>query len=138
MTSKAESEAVVTEYEAGLLRISLDRPANGNAVTPGLIADLMGAVAEAEDTDVRAVLIAGSGANFCAGADLRHFAGKLDRVADEPQEMATGFNAMPEWLYRLPHTAVPAAQGEANSAGFGLPPALHPIAQGPAASIFHG
>ena len=138
MTSKAESEAVVTEYEAGLLRISLDRPANGNAVTPGLIADLMGAVAEAEDPDVRAVLIAGSGANFCAGADLRHFAGKLDRVADELQEMATGFHAMLERLYRLPKPVVAAVQGTAIGAGFGLALAADLVVAGRSARFSTG
>lgn len=114
------SESVVTEFEAGLLRISLDRPASGNAVTPGLIGELMNAVAEAEDPAVHAVLIAGAGANFCAGADLRHFAGKLDRVADELQEMATGFHAMLERLYRLPKPVVAAVQGNAVGAGFGI------------------
>lgn len=138
MTSKADSESVVTEYEAGLLRISLDRPANGNAVTPGLIADLMGAVAEAEDPDVRAVLIAGSGANFCAGADLRHFAGKLDRVADELQEMATGFHAMLERLYRLPKPVVAAVQGSAIGAGFGLALATDLVVAGRSARFSTG
>ncbi len=120
MTHIHEGASVVAVFDAGLLTIRLDRAASSNAVTPDLIADLARAVARAEENDVRAVLLTGAGANFCAGADLRHFAGKLDHVAHELQSMATSFHAMLERLYRLPIPVVAAVQGTAIGAGFGL------------------
>lgn len=56
---------------AGVLRLTMDRPASLNAMTPAmsdrLAAELEGA---ATRDDVRVVLVAGAGGAFCSGADL--------------------------------------------------------------------
>ena len=120
MTDHEQLPLVETALEGGLLAIMLNRPASSNAVTPALIAALTHAVEAAEAPEVKAVLLRGEGTNFCAGADLRHFAGHLDDVAGEMQVMATGFHAMLERFYNLPKPVVAAVQGTAIGAGFGL------------------
>lgn len=120
MTGTPDEATVRTAIDDGLLVVTLDRPASSNAVTPRLIDDLMRAVEQAEAEEVRAVLLEGAGTNFCAGADLRHFSGRLDRVGDEMQAMATAFHAMIERLHNLPIPVVVAVQGTAIGAGFGL------------------
>jgi enoyl-CoA hydratase len=66
--------------------LTLNRPHRRNALTPELLADLHRAL-DACDADprVRAVVLTGAGAAFCAGADLDYFIGRLD----EPDGCAT-------------------------------------------------
>src|SRR5579859_2882037 len=57
--------------DAGIARITLNRPEKRNALNPELIAALSEALAiSARDAKVRVVLIAGAGQDFCAGLDL--------------------------------------------------------------------
>jgi len=56
----------------GIARITLDRPAQLNAISPELLEDLDRACALVEgDASVRAVTLTAAGRAFCAGADLR-------------------------------------------------------------------
>ena len=59
----------------GVLRITLNRPEKRNALSNALVSELIAALTAAEaDESVRAVIIRGSGTDFCAGADLgEHF-----------------------------------------------------------------
>ena len=59
--------------------ITLDRPAQRNALTPVVIAELHRALDLAgQDPAVRALVITGAGPAFCAGADLGYFQSLLD------------------------------------------------------------
>lgn len=108
------------ELRDGLGILTLDRPAAANAVTPALIADLGTAVEAAAAAPVRALLLRGAGRNFCAGADLRHFAADLDALPAELDAMAIGFHEAVARLCELPIPVVAAVQGNAIGAGFGL------------------
>ena len=56
----------------GIARITLNRPAQLNAISPELLEDLDRACALVEgDAGVRAVTLTAAGRTFCAGADLR-------------------------------------------------------------------
>ena len=60
-------------YEVGerIARITLDRPARGNGLTPTLIAELAACVERADlDPAVHVLLLAGNGKGFCGGYDL--------------------------------------------------------------------
>ena len=62
---------LVVEREHGVERVFLNRPAVRNAFNEAMIAELTEwAEALARDTGVRAVVLAGAGPAFCAGADL--------------------------------------------------------------------
>jgi enoyl-CoA hydratase len=57
--------------------LTLRRPGRRNALTPELIGDLHRALDAADaDAGVRAVIVTGAGAAFCAGADLTYFIAK--------------------------------------------------------------
>jgi len=59
------------EREGGVRLLTLDRPP-ANAITPGLLNDLAGALdAAREDDAVRAVVLTGAGRFFSAGLDIR-------------------------------------------------------------------
>jgi enoyl-CoA hydratase/carnithine racemase len=57
---------------AGVLRLTLNRPQERNALSSALLNMLLQAISQAEsNSGVRAVVIAASGPGFCAGHDLR-------------------------------------------------------------------
>ena len=67
-------ETLIYEKDGSVARISLDRPAVLNAYNIQMRDDFSEALAAAaDDPDVRALLIAGEGRGFCAGADLTEF-----------------------------------------------------------------
>ncbi|HEY7916016.1 MAG TPA: enoyl-CoA hydratase-related protein [Acidimicrobiales bacterium] len=60
--------AVLTERIGAVVRLTLNRPARHNPLTPRCIRELLDAVARAgSDPDVRAVVIRGSGPSFSSG-----------------------------------------------------------------------
>lgn len=62
---------VLYESDAGVARVTLNRPERGNAITPRLLAGLVECVERADlDPQVHVVLLRGSGEGFCAGYDL--------------------------------------------------------------------
>ena len=83
-------DATSLRYEVTgcVARITLDRPASGNAITAAMPGELAAAV-EAADLDprVHCVLLSGAGSGFCGGYDLSDWAEHLlDDVADDPAE----------------------------------------------------
>jgi 2-(1,2-epoxy-1,2-dihydrophenyl)acetyl-CoA isomerase len=55
----------------GILRITLDRPSQRNALTPESVRAIVDALERAAaDDSLRAILLGASGGDFCAGADL--------------------------------------------------------------------
>jgi enoyl-CoA hydratase len=66
-----EPAAVRYEVRERVARLTLDRPERGNAITLEMIRELERCVEHADlDPAVRVLLLAGSGAGFCAGYDL--------------------------------------------------------------------
>ena len=68
---------LVRERQGVVEILRLNRPEARNALTSGLLADLGTGILEAESTpEIRAVVLIGTGERaFCAGMDLRSFAG---------------------------------------------------------------
>jgi len=57
--------------QAGMAWITLNRPEKANAVSSGLLDEVLAAIEAAESApDVKAIIFSGAGRNFCAGADL--------------------------------------------------------------------
>jgi enoyl-CoA hydratase len=56
-------------------RLTLNRPARGNGLTRGLLAELEAVIERADlDPNVRVVLLSGAGSGFCGGYDLVEYA----------------------------------------------------------------
>jgi methylglutaconyl-CoA hydratase len=69
--------------EKGILRVSLNRPEVHNAFNDELIAEAIDLFEAVEREPVRAVVLTGSGPNFCAGADLNWMARMVDYSREE-------------------------------------------------------
>ena len=83
---------LVRERLGATLILRLNRPEARNALTMSLIAELAGALVEAEaDTEIRAVVLTGTGDRaFSAGMDLKSFAGG-EPTAPGAREAIAGF-----------------------------------------------
>ena len=65
------SQALLVDIRAGVATVTLNRPEVRNAFDDALIAELAATFkALDDDVAVRAVVLAGNGPAFCAGADL--------------------------------------------------------------------
>jgi enoyl-CoA hydratase/carnithine racemase len=75
MTNRVELETCYHEMAAdGVVLLTLNRPERGNGVVPEMARDLLDVLASLEaDRSVRALILTGAGAQFCAGADLVEF-----------------------------------------------------------------
>ncbi|HEX5121340.1 MAG TPA: enoyl-CoA hydratase/isomerase family protein [Pseudonocardiaceae bacterium] len=77
---------VLVEQSGPVRWLYLNRPERRNALTPTLISTLSTELAEAmADTATGAVVIAGRGASFCSGADLRYLL-QLCESGGEPRD----------------------------------------------------
>ncbi len=64
-------ESLIVEQEGAVLRLTLDRPEKRNAIDDEVMAGLIDAIDGAgRDESVRAIVLAGTGDHFCAGADV--------------------------------------------------------------------
>jgi enoyl-CoA hydratase/carnithine racemase len=74
-------ETIIYKEEAGIGRITINRPEAMNAITPTMLKELRDAVLEAgKDSKVKIIVLTGSGKAFCAGVDLKSLGDrKLER-----------------------------------------------------------
>lgn len=64
--NQAMTDEVILTREGGILRIDLNRPDQGNALTPAMT-DAIGAAMQAPGDAIRVILLTARGADFCTG-----------------------------------------------------------------------
>ena len=106
------------ERDGDVLRVTLARPERRNAFDAQLIADLTAAFADVGDA--RAVVIAGEGETFCAGADIDWQRSAIDLSYDENVEDALKLYRMCEAIDVCRAPVVARIQGYALGGGSGL------------------
>jgi len=106
------------ERDGQILRITLAKPERRNAFDAELIRELTEAFADVGDA--RAVVFAGEGASFCAGADVEWQRSAVDLTYDENVEDAMRLYRMCEAIDTCPAPVVAAVQGYALGGGSGL------------------
>jgi methylglutaconyl-CoA hydratase len=110
--------ALRVERDGHVLRVTLARAERRNAFDAALIAEL--AEAFADVGDARAVLLAGEGAAFCAGADVEWQRASIELSYDENVEDALRLYRMLEAIDSCPAPVVCCVQGFALGGGSGL------------------
>lgn len=112
-----ELRYVVYEKREGIALITLNRPDKLNALNKELLSDLLRALKEADkDPEVRAVVLAGAGKSFCAGADVTEF---TKSMADIREFIELGREVF-WYLEDMSKPVVAAVNGYALGGGFEL------------------
>jgi enoyl-CoA hydratase/carnithine racemase len=110
--------ALRVERDGDVLRVTLARPERRNAFD----AELIGALSEAfvDVGDARAVVLAGEGPSFCAGADVEWQRSSIDLTYEENVEDALRLYRMLETIDRCPAPVIARVHGHALGGGSGL------------------
>jgi len=117
-----QTGVLLVERAAGVLRLTLNRPARLNALDDELL-DALGAalVVAREDDAVRALLITGAGRGFCAGADLgASLLGGANPGEAIRRHLQTRYAPIILGLRELEKPVVAAVNGVAAGAGMSL------------------
>jgi len=118
------SSILVTRQDSGPVAvITLNRPEQRNALSRALVSRLRDALdAAAVDTSIRAVVLTGAGACFCAGMDLKE-AMELETLPEAELEtiaVLQEFADTVQTLHAVPKPTVAAVNGDALAGGAGL------------------
>ncbi len=111
----------IVRIEGGVGYVVLNRPAVHNALDDRLIAGLAGSFERlAADRSVRIVIVTGSGATFCAGADLNWMKRTAEYGFDENRADAERLARMLHAMNTLPKPVLGLVNGPAYGGGVGL------------------
>jgi methylglutaconyl-CoA hydratase len=110
--------ALRTDRDEAVLRITLDRPDRRNAFDAELIKELTEAFSDVGDA--RAVVLAGEGESFSAGADVEWMRSSIDLSYEENVQDARRLRQMLETIDFCPAPVVARVQGHALGGGCGL------------------
>jgi methylglutaconyl-CoA hydratase len=110
--------ALRIERDGEVLRITLARPERRNAFDAALISELTEAFSDVGDP--RAVVLAGDGESFCAGADVEWQRSSIDLTYEENVEDAMRLYRMCEVIDGCPAPVVAQVHGHALGGGSGL------------------
>jgi 2-(1,2-epoxy-1,2-dihydrophenyl)acetyl-CoA isomerase len=114
--SAAVADEVLTERDGAVLTITLNRPDKLNALDAAMHAALRDALREAEDAEVRAVVVTGAGRGFCVGQDLSEFGERPD-IRDA---LRGRYHPNVRAIRALEKPVIAAVNGPAAGAGFSL------------------
>lgn len=117
------SDLLHVSRERGVARVTLNRPEVRNAFNAELIATLAGtfeAFAEEPVEGLRAVVLAGVGAVFCAGADIEWQRASIGLSAEENEADAGRLQEMLLAIDQCPVPVIAAVHGAALGGGMAL------------------
>jgi len=114
---QASNEPVLVRNDAGgIATVTLNRPKQYNALSEELLTELQSALDSIEkDPSVRVVVIAGNGAAFCAGHDLKQMRANPKKAYYK--KLFAQCSEMMMTLTRLPQPVIARVHGIATAAG---------------------
>lgn len=116
-----EHETLLYEVDGAVARVTLNRPEKRNALNDELIAELKSALRHADqDENLRCVVIAGAGSDFCSGADLSALQKIFDASVAENLEDARSLMELFVLIRELHLPVIAAVRGRALAGGCGL------------------
>ena len=113
---------LMSQSDGPIHRLTLNRAARRNALTPTVARALAQEIEHIEETgEARVILLSGAGGHFCAGLDLRW----LDSLGETPgvsdlQHGLSDFQAAVIAIVRCPIPVIAVVQGTAAGFGFDL------------------
>ena len=121
------SQVLKETVEAGVVKITLNRPDALNAFTYSMYGEFLAALDSVRyDPEVRVVVLTGAGRAFCSGADVSGAAGSPDWVPDsmdKPERNRAIMDVLSRivtGLHSLPQPVIGAINGAAAGVGYAL------------------
>src|SRR5215207_7677533 len=112
---------LLTEDISTVRTLTLNRPEKRNALNAGLVGELKRALRVADSDDaLRAVVIRGSGKDFCSGADLGSLRTISESSYEENLEDARSLAELFAMIRRVKIPVIAAVHGRALAGGCGL------------------
>jgi len=112
---------LLTELQSATLKISLNRPKRANAINFEMIADLRAALeGAAKDSQVRCVVLTGSGASFCAGHDITEMLAAQGQNISYREHLEETYNPLILQIRQLEKPVIAAINGPVAGAGLGV------------------
>lgn len=112
---------VVTEYHGHTLVVRMNRPEVRNALSLALRTELLQVfTAVRDDANVRAVVLTGTGAAFCAGLDLQELKAAPGKTAEEHRDDSRALGALFGAIAHCPVPVIAAVNGHAVAGGAGF------------------
>ena len=114
--SSSLEQFVLRENREGIATLTLNRPAQYNCLSEGMLAALAGELAAlADDASVRVVVIAGAGKAFCAGHDLKEMRARPEE--SYYQDLFRRCSSLMQQIVNLPKPVIARVHGAAVAAG---------------------
>lgn len=115
------SQSLLVDTRAGVATVTLNRPEVRNAFDDALIAELAATFNALDGDDaVRAVVLAGNGPAFCAGADLNWMKRMAGYGYEQNLHDAMGLAVMLQTIDRMGKPTIARVHGAAFAGGTGL------------------
>jgi enoyl-CoA hydratase len=125
-----DTEVVRYQLQDRVAVLTLDSPANRNALSTALVEALQTGLARAAaDAEVRAVLLTHTGGTFCAGADLR------EALEVGMEQTSVRLVALLRSLVAHPQPVVALIDGDVRAGGLGLVGGCDIVVAGPASTF---
>lgn len=111
-----EQSVLLREQDGGVVTLTLNRPAQFNALSQGLLVELQAALDTiAADEGARVVVIAGAGKAFCAGHDLKEM--RANPAQEFQRALFEQCSRMMMTLTEMPQPVIARVHGVATAAG---------------------
>ncbi len=111
-------------HRDGVLQIRLNRPEVRNAMSQTMLRELLDALAEAEGSHARVVVLRGAGGHFSAGADLKDMerarSAPVAHETDPIAEANAAFGHVCAAYAQTPLAVIAVLEGSVMGGGFGL------------------
>jgi 2-(1,2-epoxy-1,2-dihydrophenyl)acetyl-CoA isomerase len=118
-------EDLLVQKKNETLWITLNRPEASNAYSIGMVQGLVEVLRFADiDNNIRAIVLTGSGNNFCAGGDIKAMRGKTGMFSGESNQLREAYQAgiqqIPLTISQLKTPIIAMVNGAAIGAGCDL------------------
>ena len=112
------TDSLLSAHRAGVLRLTLNRPDKLNAIDLSLLEALTEALeAAGRNPEVRAIVLAGAGGSFCAGADIGQM---IDRTPDDWERTVDRYLDPIRAISRIGKPVIARLHGNVFGGGLGL------------------
>ena len=116
MTAETNAPILLRDDANGICRLTLNRPAQRNALSIGLLQDMLAELGRiAADRAVKVVILSGAGPAFCAGHDLKEL--RANPTRDFFDQVFNPCSEVMLAMTRLPQPVIAQVHGIATAAG---------------------